>query len=158
MVVWQYLHSERQLMVAVLEKELLFGLSSLTGLYSNTDYREAPAHHLHVLKEQKWTLGLLEKSYSHHLFYASSLGADWGTISRTESVKREREGRGRCSWWPRMGDEIVCYSGVSKRSSLHAHTALFRRSFFITDTTDLRIQKTTGNVGRIYEWAHKMAT
>ena len=40
-------------MVAVLEKELLFELCSPTGLHSNTDYCAAPAHHLHVLREQK---------------------------------------------------------------------------------------------------------
>ena len=36
-------------------------------------------------------------------------------------------------WW----QEIVCYSGASKRSSSHTRTALYRRSFFVTNTTDL---------------------
>jgi hypothetical protein len=53
MVVWQYLHPERQLMAGLVKELLLFGLSSPTGLNSNSDYCAAPAHRLRVLKVQK---------------------------------------------------------------------------------------------------------
>jgi hypothetical protein len=51
MVVRIYLHPEREATV-VWEMELLFGSSSPTGLYSNTHSPAAPAHLLHVPREE----------------------------------------------------------------------------------------------------------